>query len=238
MFCKSVVGSTSFDFCGECSDDSSKLTSKTFSASLIRPKSVHGMYSLLNGFMLTCHAFGLCNVLAMGPFLEDVIYEPIRTGALPWMVAFESLILYLRLVENGTGAYNIANVVQKFGGIDALRAQALVSAKENFSGEFFRTLGGNPRGPGPTEDRVSPGSGERYSGTIKGSRPGASKGCISWNLGKPHLAKNVDGNGLCSFLHKCDQFVSDKGPGGQCLGNHKRADCDYDPAKKVKQPAK
>ena len=96
--------------------DSSKLTSKTFSASLIRPKSVHGMYSLLNGFMLTCHAFGLCNVLAMGPFLEDVIYEPIRTGALPWMVAFESLILYLRLVENGTGAYNIANVVQKIGG--------------------------------------------------------------------------------------------------------------------------
>ena len=235
VFCKNVMGSTSFDFCGPCEVET-KPSSKTYSATLIRPSTVHGMYSLLNGFTLTCHAFGLCNVLAMGPFLEDVVYEPIRTNTIPWMVAFESLILYLRLVENGSGAYNITDVVRKFGGIDALRAQALVSAHEHFPAAFFRTVGGNPNSKGTGTSDTS--GGEHYTGTIKGSRPGASKPCISWNLGKPHLAKNVDANGLCNFLHKCDMYVSDKGPDGRCLGNHKRADCDYDPAKRVKQPAK
>jgi hypothetical protein len=235
VFSSHVVGSTSFDFCGDCVDDVSKPATKTFTASLTRPKSSHAMYSVLNGFALTCHAVGLASILAMGPFLEEVVYEPVRSSSVEWMVAFESLILYLRLIENGTGRYNITNVVHTAGGIDSLRAQALVSAKEHFPAAFFRPLGGNPK-PG---DGLSAGKGsEVYSGIVKGTRPTASKGCASWNLGMPHLAKNVDSNGFCSFLHKCDQYVSDKGPGGQCLGDHKRADCDYNASKKVKQPVK
>ena len=194
------------------------------------------MYSLLNGFALTCHAVGLASILAMGPFLEDVVYEPVRSQTVDWMVAFECLILYLRLIQNGTGRYNITNVIHMAGGIDSLRAQALISAKEHFPAAFFRTLGGNPK----PFDGISPGGKvvEIYSGKVKGSRPNANRGCASWNLGKPHLEKYVDSNGLCSFLHKCDQYVSDKGPGGQCLGDHKRADCDYDSAKKVSQPVR
>ena len=237
VFSIHVLGSTSFDFCGSCVDEIGKPSTKTFTASLTRPKSAHAMYSLLNGFALTCHAVGLANILAMGPFLEDVVYEPVRSQTVEWMVAFECLILYLRLIENGTGKYNITNVIHVAGGIDSLRAQALISAKEHFPAAFFRTLGGNPK-LGAEGSFSSGKGGEVYTGTVKGSRPTAKKGCASWNLGKPHLSKNVDAQGLCSFLHKCDQFVSDKGPGGQCLGDHKRADCDYDPSRKVSQPAK
>jgi hypothetical protein len=237
VFSLHVTGSTSFDFCGDCTVEPAKASSKTFTASLVRPKSAHAMYSLLNGFALTCHAVGLANILAMGPFLEDVVYEPVRSDTIEWMVAFECLILYLRLIENGTGKYNITNVVHVAGGIDSLRAQALTSAVEHFPAAFFRTLGGNPSA-GLNSLITGGKDGAIYSGTVKGSRPTASKGCASWNMGRPHFAKNVDSKGLCAFLHKCDQYVSDKGPGGQCLGDHKRVDCDYDSSKKVKQAVK
>ena len=74
--------------------------------------------------------------------------------------------------------------------------------------------------------------------TIRGDNKSSSKGCVSWNLGKPHQAKHVDDSGMCRFRHACDQFVSDKGPGGQCLGSHKRKDCDYDPTKRVAKSSK
>ena len=236
VFCGNVSGSTSFDFCGDCSEVDLKPNTKTFSASLVRPKDSHSMYALLNGFTLTCHATGLANVLALGPFLEDVVHEPVRSKTLSWMVAFECLILYLRMIEDGSGQYNVGNVVRLAGGIDSIRAQALVSAKEHFSGAFFRTLGGNPSAP--DEGGAKDDGAKFFKGTVRGSRVNASKGCAAWNLGSQHFAQYVDSSGLCLFLHKCDQYVTDKGPGGQCLGDHKRANCTYDAAKKTYKPSK
>ena len=34
----------------------------------------------------------------------------------------------------------------------------------------------------------------------------------------------------------CNQYVTDKGPGGICGGNHCRKECDYDADKKCKKP--
>ena len=196
------------------------------------------MYSLLNGFTLTCHALGLANVLAMGPFLEDVVFEPIRCGAIPWPVAFECLIIYLRMVEDGSGKFKITSVVHEAGGMDSIRSQALVSARENFSSEIFRGLGGIPKLNPKDKESSLKGEGE-YDGKVKGSLPSATRGCTAWNNGTPHLSKNVDPKtGKCRFLHKCDQFVDDKGIYGQCLGDHHRKDCDYDPAHKVRSPVK
>ena len=81
--------------------------------------------------------------------------------------------------------------------------------------------------------------GGEYAGKIKGSISGATRGCTAWNNGSAHLSKNVDPkSGKCRFLHKCDQFVYDKGVYGQCLGDHMRKECDYDVAHKVKVPVK
>ena len=238
FFCNSSAGSTSFDLCGDASESDSKTSSKSYSANLVRPKSNDMMYGLLNAFSLCAHALGLGNVLAMAPFLEDVVFEPVRSGALPWFVAFECLVLYLRMIDDGTGRYNLANVVRDSGGIDSIRKQALVSAKSHYPATFFREGGGGPRVDANANLGNHKGD-DVYTGQIKGSLESAKKGCAAWNLGRQHLFKHMDrASGKCKFLHKCDQFVDDKGPGGQCLGEHKRAECDYDPAHKVSQPVK
>ena len=237
VFCSKALGSTSFEFCGDSDDNASMPPSKSFTSSLTRPKDVHGMYSLLNGFCLTCHALGLANVLAMGPFLENVVYEPIRSGAVPWPVAFECLIIYLRMVEDGTGKFKITSVLHEAGGIDSIRAQATVSAHDHFPAEIFRALGGTPSKPKDVD--LKGGDPTFYPGKVKGCLASATRGCSAWNNGADHFAKNVDAkSGKCRFLHKCDQFVDDKGSYGQCLGDHQRKDCDYDAAHKVKAPIK
>ena len=62
------------------------------------------MFSLLNMFIAVSHSTGLANVLALTAFLEDVVYEPLRAGVIVWPVAFECMIIYLRMLESQSGA--------------------------------------------------------------------------------------------------------------------------------------
>jgi len=232
-------GQTSFEFSadadeGSSSSSSGHSTTKSFSASLVRPSSEAAMFSLLNLFVGVCHALSLVNVLSMTEFLEDVVYEPVRLGVLQWPVAFECLVIYLRMLEAHSSSYKLKTIVHQAGGIDSIRAQALKEAQDRYSAAFFRTHGGNPldthvKGGGDKESHL-------YTGSLKGHNSNANKCCISWNTGTPHLAKNVDAKGCCKFLHACDQYVADKGPGGQCRGDHKRSDCDYPEDKRCKKP--
>ena len=139
------------------------------------------------------------------------------------------------MIESQPKVYAIANVVHKAGGIDSIRNAATTSARTHFSAAFFRPLGGNPKGEDPPSDPKS-GDPKHYKGTITGFTSSSNVCCAAWNLGNPHLAKNVDAGGRCKFNHVCDQFVTDKGKGGRCMGNHRRKDCDYDPAKKCTKP--
>ena len=52
------------------------------------------------------------------------------------------------------------------------------------------------------------------------------------------VAGVVGADGRCMFKHGiCDQFVTDKGKGGQCGSTqHKRPNCDYDSSKKCTRP--
>ena len=147
-----------------------------------------------------------------------MFYEPVRSGVVPWPVAFECLILYLRMIEASPGEYTLGDVVHKAGGLDSIRAQAVPIAEANFPASvlsseatFFRRFGGNPMPKGSSSP--SPSGSDVFHGSVRGEAKGAAKGCISWNLGKPHLAKHVDESGFCRFKHACDQFVTDKGPG-------------------------
>ena len=230
-----------FDLCVECTDDAetpSTSGAKRFSASLRRPSTMEQMYSLVHQFQLVCVTAGLATVMTMGPFLEEVLYEPLRLGVLEWPVAFELMILYLRMIENEPSRWNIANVVSASGGMDAKRAEASGMAKGLYSAAFFRRPRGEPR-----DDKHKPGDkpgNEPFKGVLKGHNETGSKGCASWNNGTDHLAKHVDASsGKCKFRHACNQYVTDKGPGGQCLGDHRRKDgCDYDDTKKCSQPQK
>ena len=222
-----------FDLCVEIDADGDKdggSGSTKVKSKLIRPTSMAQMYSLLVQFQLVCCATGLSSVLAMTPFMDDVVFEPVRVGGVPWPVAFEMLLIYLRMIENDSTVYTLTNVVHKAGGMDTLRRQALAVAQGLYPSAFFRAHGGNPETPGGNTD-------EKYTGKVSGFDRASKRGCAAWNNGSIHLAKHVDANGRCKFFHGCDQYVTDKGPGGQCLStSHKRKDCDYDPSKKSSKP--
>ena len=230
--------SGSFDLCVEISesDEDGPSTTKRFSASLKRPKSIEQMYALLHQFQLVVVTAGLANLLAMGPFLEDVVYDQVRTNTLDWPTAFELLIIYLRMVENDPISYRIGNVVSKSGAMDTRTAEAYNMARGLYPAAFFRGRRGEPRDV--IDNKSVAGKGGEYKGKIKGDTSSSTKGCTAWNLGGPHLAKFVDASGICRFKHACDQFVTDKGPGGQCLGDHRRKDCTYDEGKKCSKAAK
>ena len=81
------------------------------------------------------------------------------------------------------------------------------------------------------------GKSDLYVGDVTPSTS-AKSGCAAWNLDKPHLKKHVGPGGVCKFLHMCDQYVTDKGPGGQCLQGHKRTVCTYPKEKKCNAPVR
>ena len=231
----------SFDLCveiseGEESSNAVSSGSRRFSASMKRPRTLEQMYALLHQFQMVAITTGLTNLMSVGPFLEDVVYEPVRLGVLDWPVAFELMICYLRMVENDPTQWRLSNVVASSGGMDAKRAEAARIARGLYSPSHFRRSRGEPRDVNDTNGAKD---GTVYKGEVRGDNSAGNKGCTAWNLGNKHLAKNVDANtGRCRFRHACDQYVTDKGPGGQCLGNHKRGDCTYDPTKKCAQPLK
>ena len=222
-----------FDLCVEIDSEADKdggSGNTRIKSKLVRPASMSQMCSLLLQFQLICCATGLTSVLAMTPFLDDVVFEPVRVGGVAWPVAFEMLLIYLRMIENDSSVYTLTNVVHKAGGMDALRKQALVVAQGFYPAVFFRTHGGNPETSGIQGD-------DKYQHRISGFDRTSKRGCAAWNNGSVHLAKHVDANGKCKFFHGCDQFVTDKGSGGQCLSTaHKRKDCDYDSSKKCSKP--
>ena len=136
------------------------------------------------------------------------------------MTAFELLYLYLKEIDRDyTGLVNIANVFRR-GGQDTLIAEA-----RRRSLAFFRGFGGIPRGEGPPD--------VKHNGKFNGK---STKACTDYNMGRP--CTKLDETGTCRFNHKCNQFVSDKGPGGVCFGAHARCNgCNYDDAKKLTKPA-
>ena len=232
-----------FDLCVEISDDntdadSSQSLSRRFSSSLKRPTSMAQMFALVHQFQLVCVTAGLTTHIAMSIFLDDVIFEPVRTNVLDWPVAFELLICYLRMVENEPTRWRLSNVVAAAGGMDAKRAEAASIAEGLYSAGNFRGPRGEPRDV--TSAKFGKGGEEFYKGRITGCNESATKPCAAWNMDNKHLVKHVDPvTGRCLFKHGiCDQFVTDKGPGGTCGGNHKRKECTYDKDKKCAKPQK
>ena len=212
---------------------------KRLTASVTRPQTLEQFMSLLNQYTLVCHTTGAANICAMSPFLDEVVYEPLRLGTLSWPVAFELLLIYLRIVDTKTDGYTVADVYASTGGIDAKRSEARANARKAYPDSIFRNLRGEPRvAENPSGNPGNQGP-ELFRGQIKGFDKNSKRGCVSWNNGKPHLVAHVGPGGMCKFYHGCNQYVTDKGPGGQCLDpNHTRANCTYDPAKKCTTPHK
>lgn len=184
---------------------SSSTPLKSLSASLTRPKSVAQMHSLLHSFVWMCCATGLTNLMAIAPFLDEVIYEPLRLQTVPWQVAFEMMVLYIQMVEADPQRWNIASVVSKSGSMDSKRHDAYVQASAHHPSANFRALRGEPRDVDNGEPSGAD-SKKYYSGPVTSFDDTCTKACISWNAGTKHYASNVS-NGKCKFFHGCSQWV-------------------------------
>ena len=144
-----------------------------------------------------------------------------------WQVAFELTILYLKEIDmDVTRHLTLANVFRR-GGQDTLLSEARRNA-----GAFFRTRGGDPRLERANDDDDTTKGGVQPTGKFNKQ---SNKPCADFNMGRP--CKRLDTKGNCQFNHICNQFVSDKGANGMCLGCHPRAECDYDANKNLSKPA-
>lgn len=197
-------------------------TAKRTAVTFVRPKTEGAFYQGITYFIYMCTVLGITTTLAATTFFRDVVFEPINRGLLDWQIAHEYMLLHFRAIaEDTTRKMNIANVFS-FGRQDTFLSEARQNAAA-----FFRTGAGNAQ---LAVDELAKGVTGLYSGKFDSS---ASKPCLSFNFGTKHLAKHLDATGCCKFNHICMQWVSDKGPGGMCGGNHPKKNCTYDPAKKL-----
>ena len=182
--------------------------SKSLTATLKRPGNSSHFFMCIHWFILVVSSLGLAAGAILSRFFGDVVFDSLEKLKLKWEVAHELVLIYFREMEQDpTGFIHFGNVFRR-GGQDTFIAEAKSNAQL-----CFRTGGGAPQPSGKFNDK-------------------SDKACAAFNNGKP--CTRLDDAGACIFNHRCNQFVSDKGTGGICFGNHARCvACDYDPAKKL-----
>ena len=193
------------------------------SASLVRPTTESAFFEMIHLFQMVVIGLGLYTGVIVMRFVDDVVYLALRMGE-KWQVAFELFSLYMREVDlDVTGVVNIANVFRR-GGQDTLLSEARRNAVV-----FFRTLGGNPN---TTLKLLGTTGTIAHNGKCNDA---STRPCVDFNNGRP--CKRLSPDGTCQFAHKCNQYVSDKGPGGFCFAVHARCNgCTYDATKKLSKP--
>ena len=205
----------------------SKATS--VSVVLVRPASEAEFYEMSHLFVMTIIALGLASATTVLKFMDDVVWGAVRMKE-PFSVAHELFIGYLNLIDfDPTRALNMGNVFRR-GGQDTLLSEARRNAAA-----FFRTCGANPQLKGATDEKAKiPRPDLKPNGKHDDS---SKKPCPDFNGGRP--CRTLKPDGTCVFAHKCNQFVSDKGPMGYCFGPHARCNgCAYADDKKLRSPAK
>ena len=108
-----------FEYCAEVDLSLEPSTSTsgaagTPKATLVRPSEYAQCVVMLNHFLLVTVSLGICHLTHMSTFLDLVVYEPVRTGSIAWEVAFECLIIYLRMVEEHPTMYSVGTDRRRF----------------------------------------------------------------------------------------------------------------------------
>jgi hypothetical protein len=206
-----------------------KAKASSHSATLVRPETEAEFYEMSHLFIMTVIAIGLASATIVIKFIDDVVFATIRMRE-SFGVAHELLLLYFREMDfDPARLLHMGNVFRR-GGQDTLLSEARRNAAA-----FFRTCGANPRVlRGATDVRPeNPKPDAKPNGK---DDPSSKKPCPDFNAGRP--CKKLKPDGTCVFAHRCNQFVSDKGPNGYCFGSHARCvGCDYDAGKKLRAPA-
>ena len=206
-----------------------KAKASSHSATLVRPETEAEFYEMSHLFIMTVIAIGLASATIVIKFIDDVVFATIRMRE-SFGVAHELLLLYFREMDfDPARLLHMGNVFRR-GGQDTLLSEARRNAAA-----FFRTCGANPRVLRGATD-VKPENPKPDAKPNGKDDPSSKKPCPDFNAGRP--CKKLKPDGTCVFAHRCNQFVSDKGPNGYCFGSHARCvGCDYDAGKKLRAPA-
>jgi hypothetical protein len=184
--------------------------------SVRKAKTLDEFYMMLQYFVLVISSFGIIAMPLVVSFVADVAFKTMSELKETWQVAQELVLIYFSAIElDPMRKLNLGNVFRN-GGRDTYLQQARAAVT------FFRPLGGNPNGV-------------KYNGKFNDK---AKTPCHSFNLGKEHPATSLNPDGSCKHNHRCNQWVSDKGPAGMCWAEHPRCNCTYDASKRVSTPAK
>ena len=211
-------------------DAAAKSKSAAHSVTLVRPETEAEFYEMTHLFIMAIIALGLASAPIVMKFIDDVVFATVRMRE-SFRVAHELLICYFREMDfDPARQMHMGNVFRR-GGQDTLLSEARRNAAA-----FFRAGGGILQPKGITADKVGD---IKINKDIKPNGkddPDNKKPCPDFNGGRP--CKKLKPDGTCVLAHRCNQFVSDKGPGGYCFGVHARCTgCDYDAAKKLRAPA-
>ena len=183
------------------------------SLSIQVPTSGSQFAELLMVWQTLAHAVGAANILATVPFLQQVVWDGISTLGLLWEQAYCLFIIYLEAIEDSRGVLNLANVFA--AGAQDTRLKA---ANQRYSQMFCQTCDDQ-------DDKDK----EKDKGANKWNNrdsPNANGICKTYNFrDAEHPKKHLFKDGTCKFRHVCNHWVTGKGAGGMCEGNHPKYAC-------------
>ena len=202
-----------------------KASIADLTATIKYPESQMEFMFMLNDWVLVIASLGLLSYPLVARFVKETVEYTMVSLKETYQVACCLFMTYLKRVETDpTRKLNLANVYRA-GSSDTYLAEARQMAVT-----CFRSRGANPL------DTPKGGDATKETKWNGKDTPTAKKPCAAFNFVTAHRAASLDATGCCKFAHKCNQWVDDKGPGGMCMGDHKKSDCDYPAAHKRDKP--
>ena len=151
-------------------------------------------------------------------FVQDFVFDTIRVRGYSWQFAAVFFAVVLAHIEDSEGRITLMNAAHQVH-LNTLLAEAEVCCATLYPklGSFFRA---------PPVAAGRGGGGEATAAKWNGkSTASATSTCDAYNLSRDHQARHLLPDGTCRYAHRCDKWVSDKGPSGKCLGAHPRTKC-------------
>ena len=188
------------------------------SCSVLHPTSQNEFLFMLHVWVMILSATGVDEPLILMRFTLDIVYENLNVRNWQWQLVYFYFLIQLEQVEVEEDI-NLTNATSR-GSMDTLRSYARDRAEAHYGRCIFRSK----HSLEVEEGDVSGGEGV-WNGKCSSS---AKSICWVFNKAKSakHGKKSLLPNGCCKHRHVCNAFVSDKGPGGHCEGNHPRYLCD------------
>jgi hypothetical protein len=198
-------------------------TSRQLKGTIRHPKRELDFFFLLLVWTMILVSVGLETFLTVASFMVFNVFDHMLLRKWDWRVTYFYFVILLERVEtSGDADLNISSVATRLGGLDTLREEATLRAEEHFGRNIFRR-----RQPHSEQLEEVPLDKKHIVAWNGKYTPSADNTCHAFNLGPQgkHGKGHLLPDGTCKFAHKCDAYVSDKGPGGRCHGDHPRHKC-------------